>query len=1147
MSTGRIISASEYLRTLRNRKHMEEHQARNPRGIWLPPPPLPIEHSFDTFVQGLARPFLVALHTPPTRSSLPLSDDTVRFIAEKCDFLALKVGVPYVQSDGNISESHCMLVKSLMLWSAMWDEHLPEGACRKEIKAVGIWWMERYRDKYLDELIRGEGRGDFAFEECLECLMARDTKGEKGVFRCKDCFQGDLKCQRCCLWRHRGDPLHRIERWSNGSFKKDTLQNIGLVIRLNHTYHPCPSTEKSHRQLQILDINGIHNVTVEFCNCERRIEPYLQLLRRNIYPATQSVIKTCATFRLLEHLHLLSLVGKGSTYDFYRVLEKTSFNEGLDIPPSRYRVLQRMLIQWRHLKMLKRAGRGQFEGGISKTAEGELAIPCPHCPMPKKNLPEGWKEAPAKKQFLYAVMVCIDFNFRLKGQLVSSWTRDPGLGDGLAYFVPRKPYEDYIKKHVSEEDVSTCVGFAALDQQNTRSSKGLRYTGVGATVCARSEMILANGVANLEKGERYSNSDFMVSYALKHFVPYITMLVLAYDIACQWMANMDKRMSEDWNEDLRIPSRVDIVPVIPKFHHPAHRDEEHDQYNCNFVRGLGMSDCECCERLWSVTNGAAASTKPMGPGSRVVVLNDHFGHYNWSKYIGIGATLARRYVQAVKDRNQQVEAHRGLTESLPNDLRIAWEARCQEWESRPWDQKGKSPFRSMQQDLSVHAVEEELKIYEREHLEQRASAYHTTTASSFLVLGIELEAAQRKIKALVKTSSAWNTTAKKSIAEQREVLRKKVKAWALIRPIYMPGLLTFLTAREEDLGDGLNEDVQAEDIPIWMPSRIHPSSRDAACINGLAEMEARLRSAHCHDDLDGIRHTLRLKSRMLLFKHQNVSGQRDGVKSRTVINNVHDRAKNYAQAYRENRKALVELVGEGGIEKGLKPLKDADVRSYTDPERVKDGPGRLGTREDEVDEGEPPRTADEDGDAIDLVPEDRCSKQYRQKHGTRETRMVNSWIWTTGKIDLADGTDEDDELLLEVWARSRARAARCEEEVELLQEEMRRTLRFLTWKGKWWREHAAERHEAQGALREGLRAYALSQEHIQMRLEEHFRKLWSKPLSEMEEEVEAMAAEEERDEWERAKEEGEDAGGDEEEGEEDDEEQGEDAETEDEL
>jgi hypothetical protein len=41
--------------------------------------------------------------------------------------------------------------------------------------------------------------------------------------------------------------------------------------------------------------------------------------------------------------------------------------------------------------MLKRAGRGQDPAGASATALGELAVECPACPHPGRNLPEGWE------------------------------------------------------------------------------------------------------------------------------------------------------------------------------------------------------------------------------------------------------------------------------------------------------------------------------------------------------------------------------------------------------------------------------------------------------------------------------------------------------------------------------------------------------------------------------------------------------------------------------------------------------------------------------------------------------------------------------------------------------------------------------------
>lgn len=93
---------------------------------------------------------------------------------------------------------------------------------------------------------------------------------------------------------------------------------------------------------------------------------------------------------------MVAVVSKGSTYDYYRTLEKLTNNTGIDVPKSRYRALGRMCLQWRHLKMLKRGGRGNVVEGIEGTEAGELAIRCPSCPYPGINLEEGWELAPAE-------------------------------------------------------------------------------------------------------------------------------------------------------------------------------------------------------------------------------------------------------------------------------------------------------------------------------------------------------------------------------------------------------------------------------------------------------------------------------------------------------------------------------------------------------------------------------------------------------------------------------------------------------------------------------------------------------------------------------------------------------------------------------
>jgi hypothetical protein len=53
-----------------------------------------------------------------------------------------------------------------------------------------------------------------------------------------------------------------------------------------------------------------------------------------------------------------------------------------------------MVREWRHIKMLKRAGRGHDPTGVGGTTAGELAVPCRACPIPGVNLPADWEDAP---------------------------------------------------------------------------------------------------------------------------------------------------------------------------------------------------------------------------------------------------------------------------------------------------------------------------------------------------------------------------------------------------------------------------------------------------------------------------------------------------------------------------------------------------------------------------------------------------------------------------------------------------------------------------------------------------------------------------------------------------------------------------------
>lgn len=186
--------------------------------------------------------------------------------------------------------------------------------------------------------------------------------------------------------------------WDGSSFVRSTLKDIGLVLHLNHASLRCPAPAPSHKNLLVIHTNGVHEVSLSYCGCHREIPRDIQLLRRGLYPSSRQRVRTCVTFPLLRLFHMLSLMGKVSAYDMYRSVERLTNNTGIKMPRSRYRPTMRCLNQWRHLKALKRGGRGHDPTGASGTSNGELAVVCPSCPHPGINLPKDWAEVPKKHQ-----------------------------------------------------------------------------------------------------------------------------------------------------------------------------------------------------------------------------------------------------------------------------------------------------------------------------------------------------------------------------------------------------------------------------------------------------------------------------------------------------------------------------------------------------------------------------------------------------------------------------------------------------------------------------------------------------------------------------------------------------------------------------
>jgi len=100
--------------------------------------------------------------------------------------------------------------------------------------------------------------------------------------------------------------------------------------------------------------------------------------------------------------------------------------------------------------------------------------------------------------------------------------------------------------------------------------------------------------------------------------------------------NLHSHINKFWPEEIKPKEQLELRPLIPKLHEPAHTRDGHEQYSFNYAAGVGKMDGECPERIWSGHNALGNSTKTQGLGSRYDVLNNHFGFWNWEKYKKMG-------------------------------------------------------------------------------------------------------------------------------------------------------------------------------------------------------------------------------------------------------------------------------------------------------------------------------------------------------------------------------------------------------------------------------------------------------------------------------------------------------------------------------
>ncbi|KAF7343819.1 CxC2 domain-containing protein [Mycena sanguinolenta] len=880
----------------------------------------------------------------------------------------------------------------------------------------------------------------------------------------------------CVVREDRENPSFRNEKWHSGFFVRTSLATLGLRVQLGHRPH-----ERAPRRA---GSDGVRDSAHEWHpRGARRLlrlrraqdagSPEIQLLRAGWFPATHERPQTCATITVLERFHQDTLQSKMTMYDFYGVLEKLTDNTGIK-PPDRYHEWIRMCREFRHLMLLKRGGRAvaYTASGVEGTQQGELAIQCPACPRPDVNLPTGWENASPEDRYVpfTPLFLALDACFRLKRRLVSSELKDPDLGSGWAYMVETQRYREYLRGVTSQKEMNTCSGLAALDHANTKFSRGYSTTGVVMGVCGRHEFVQPNGVGDLQKGERFSNTDYVVASILILKDPRLRKF-LTYDIACIWAIHLLERLK-------KLPPHVRLVIVaalirfaIPKMHIHSHTLLCQLLYSLSIILGAAQLDAEGIERAWAGIGGVAASTRAMGPGARHDVLDCQWSHWNWQKLVGIVALLRRRLDRAKEELAEQTEALEEF--SAQQAARVPeWRRQVLEFEHDP------------QQPQKTRLTEAQVRLqFTKEEADEAARgvpAVHDVSASSFISAGLDLEEDQRRVRLQAELKKAGTTGMQIDLAAMRTKLNRGIARFRKIQQAYMPVAVQLLGEMD------LPPTTLAEDVPLLLPSALTEAQR-TRCAGGLEHVEALMRDAQCRTALTRLRNQLHIKSRLLTYKKNHVRHQGANTRSRTIVTRNESKIRLHSEKYQTAWEAMRKLSGGNEELVGWRVLKREDIRCMEDTEdlrkKAKARAAREATRRQKTSEKR----------AHGMLPAEEDDDMEWEEDGGRgpENQRQISWIWVVAGTE---GTDAGLENGLRVeWSKAFARTRRWGEEIRLLEEEYRRVCISFDYEGARWQARAAAvpvgvlgRAEAEGAV-----AYAVRHVEMYRDLKERAIKTWN--------------------------------------------------------
>jgi hypothetical protein len=200
------------------------------------------------------------------------------------------------------------------------------------------------------------------------------------------------------------------------------------------------------------------------------------------------------------------------------------------------------------------------------------------------------------------------------------------------------------------------------------ATKACDITGIVALACARHGCFVPNTFGDMYLGESQKHIDYMILRLIEILgLDPAQGLFFIYDIVCQYIINLYRRIGKDLPDDLTIEQAIDL------FHVHCHKDECFFRYATTFIPGAGVVAAQILESLWSTLNTISPKLRTASLPHRAETLDDHACDSNNKKMLAMTETLREKYLDAKVMVSQAEENYSKIVQSIDPVTFHIWE------------------------------------------------------------------------------------------------------------------------------------------------------------------------------------------------------------------------------------------------------------------------------------------------------------------------------------------------------------------------------------------------------------------------------------------------------------------------------------------